>query len=310
MNLRGLIPATVTPFTEDGDVDLVTLEKHVARVARTDGVVGIAVNGHAGEITGLTREERREVVRVARGAVPDGKCLIAGIDGHSPQVLEAVATDAAEAGATGLLVLPPFDTRPLRHLAKDVDAVVGMFAHLDRTVGLPMVVFQYAESSGCAYSIEVLEALAEIRSVVGIKAGTNHITPYVEIYDRLHDKVAVLAANDGPPLLSMLLHGAAGMLVGISVVGTELWVELWRHASQGMAQQAVEIFQQRCLPLTRALFENQMPRTTMSPFAATKEALHQLGELPLAAPRPPAVAPNAEQVEAIRQALVQASLLP
>lgn len=309
MNLRGLTPATVTPFTETGDLDLATLEKHVARVVQTDGVLGVAVNGHAGEITALTREERREVVRVARSAVPDGKSLIAGIDGHSPQVLEAAATDAAEAGATGLLVLPPFDTRPLRHLATDVDAVAGLFAHLDRTVGLPMVVFQYAQPSGCAYPVEVLEALAEIPSVVGIKAGTNHITPYVEIYDRLRDKVAVLAANDGPPLLPMLLHGTAGMLIGISVVGTEIWVELLQHALAGSAQQTVDIFQQRCLPLTDAIFENQMPRTTMSPFAATKEALRQLGELPLAAPRAPAIAPNAEQADAITHALVQASLL-
>lgn len=309
MNLRGLTPATVTPFTESGEVDLAALEKHVARVAQTEGVVGVAVNGHAGEITALTREERREVVRVARGAVPAGKSLIAGIDGHSPQVLEAAAADAAEAGATGFLVLPPFDTRPLRHLATDVDAVVGMFAHLDRKVGLPMVVFQYAEASGCAYSIEVMEALAEIPSVVGIKAGTNHITPYVELYDRLHDKVEVLAANDGPPLLPMLLHGTAGALIGISVVGTELWVELLQEALHGSAERTIEIFRERCLPLTRAIFENQMPRTKMSPFAATKEALRQLGDLSLAAPRPPAIAPNADQADAIREALLQASLL-
>ena len=56
-----------------------------------------------------------------------------------------------------------------------------------------MIVFAYPRSSGCAHSLEVAQALADFRrswSVVGLKAATADITPYIAIYDKLHDKAS------------------------------------------------------------------------------------------------------------------------
>jgi 4-hydroxy-tetrahydrodipicolinate synthase len=308
LKLSGLIPATLTPFTDDNSIDADELVRHVGRVAGHAGVTGVAVNGHAGEISMLDLDERTEVVKVAKSALGD-KLLFAGIEALTADHLERQAAEVASVGADGFLVMPPFDQRSLRHLASDVDSVVKVFSQLDRNVGKPIIVFAYPESSGCSYPLEVLEALAEIPSVVAIKTATGHITPYVDIYDALHEKVSVLAANDGPPLLSMLLHGAAAGLIGISVVGTPIWVDLVREATQGSADAAVKIFRERCLPLTASIFENQTQRTHTSAFGATKEALYQLGELKSPRLRAPGVAPTPEVKERIRRGLIQAGLL-
>jgi len=309
MKLSGLIPATVTPFTEDNTIDEEDLTRHVARVVGHAGVTGVAVNGHAGEITTLSWHERTQVVKLAKSAMSEGKLLFAGIEGHTADALEQQATSAAAAGADGFLVVPPFDSRGSRHLATDVDSVCRVFEQLDRNVGLPMIVFQYPESSGCAYPLAVLEAVARVPSVVAIKAGTGNCTPYVDIYDSLHAEVSVLAACDAPPLLPMLLHGAAGALIGISVVGTEIWVDLVTQATDGSADTAVKIFRERCLPLTRAIFENQQHLTHTSAFGATKEALVQLGQLKSARLRAPGIAPDAQVRQRIRNGLIQAGLL-
>jgi 4-hydroxy-tetrahydrodipicolinate synthase len=308
MKLSGLIPATVTPFTDDNTIDADELVRHVERVAGHTGVTAIAVNGHAGEISMLDHDERTESVKLAKSAVGD-KLLFAGIEAVTADHLEREANDAASVGADGFLVIPPFDSRGLRHLSRDVDSVVKVFSQLDRNVGKPMIVFAYPETSGCAYPLEVLEALAEIPSVVGIKTATGHITPYVDIYDSLHEKVSILAACDAPPLLSMLLHGAAGSLIGISVVGTAIWADLVREATEGSADAAVKIFREKCLPLTKSIFENQTVTTHTSVFGATKEALYQLGELKSPRLRAPGVAPTPEIKERIRRGLVQAGLL-
>lgn len=309
MRVSGLIPATVTPFTEGNAIDGDELARHVAFVASHEGVTGVAVNGHAGEVSMLDHTERSEVVRHARSALPEGKMLIAGIEAPTADHLERQAEAAADAGAEGFLVIPPFDSRGLRHLARNADAVTTLFRQLDRNIGKPMIVFAYPESSGCAYPIEVLRAVAEIPSVVAIKAAVGEPAPYVDIYDELHEKVSILAACDAPALLAMLLHGSDGALLGISTVGTGIWAELVREALHGSADIAVKVFRDRCLPLTRAIYENQRRLTPTSTFGSTKEALYQLGELNSARLRAPGIPPDDAVRERIRRGLVQAGLV-
>lgn len=309
MEVRGLIPATVTPFREDGSIDYKDLEGHLVAVASAEGVFGIAVNGHAGEVLALSPEERAKIVSVARKALPSHIKVIAGIEAHDPEMLVRDGVAARDAGADGLLVLPPFDIRPYRRLAQDPDSVLAVFGKLDREVGLPMIVFQYPDSSGCAYSIAALLRIAELSNVVGVKVSTPEVSRYVEIYEALKGRVAVLPASDAPPLLGMLLHGADGALIGISVVGTPHWFELVREATAGSAQRAKEIFHRVCLPLMAALFENQQPKTLINPFAATKEALMQLGQLRCAQVRPPSIKPDGPRKASIRRALIDAGLL-
>jgi dihydrodipicolinate synthase/N-acetylneuraminate lyase len=129
------------------------------------------------------------------------------------------------------------------------------------------------------------------------------------MYEAVKGRAAVLPASDASPLLGMLLHGAEGSLISISVVGTSHWVELVKEAVQGSAQRAREIFRRVCQPLMDALFENQRHKSLVNPFAATKEALVQLGELRCAQMRPPCIKPDGPRKEAIRRALIDAGLL-
>lgn len=309
MKIRGLIPATITPFREDGSIDYEDLERHIVEVAMAKGVFGVAVNGHAGEILTLTLEERTKIVSVARRALPRHLKLVAGIEAHDPEMLVRDGVATRDAGADALLVLPPFDIRPYRRLAQDPESVFTVFSKLDREIGLPMIVFQYPDASGCAYSLAALLKIAEIPNVVGIKVSTPEVTRYVEIYEALKGRIAILPASDAPPLLGMLLHGADGALISISIVGTAYWSEMINEALEGSAQRAKEIFKHVCIPLMAALFENQQPKTLINPFAATKEALLQLGQLRCAQVRPPSIKPDGPRKAAIRHALVYAGLL-
>jgi len=107
--IRGLIPATLTPFDEAGAVNHQALGEHIRHVASASGLHGIAVNGHAGEVLALTSQERQEVVATARSALPRGLKLIAGIESHSLEQLIQEGLNAKAAGADLLLVIPPYD---------------------------------------------------------------------------------------------------------------------------------------------------------------------------------------------------------
>ena len=63
LDLRGLNPAPVTPFTVDGDVDYAAMADLGKWLARIDGVKTLVVLGHAGEGTFLTQDEQVKVIR-------------------------------------------------------------------------------------------------------------------------------------------------------------------------------------------------------------------------------------------------------
>ena len=307
--IRGLISAVVTPFKADGSIDYKSFEQHVARVASAKGIYGIAVSGHAGEVLTLTSEERIGIVAAAKKVLPRGVKLVAGIASGSMAGLVHEGRIAKQAGAEMLLVLPLSDVRPYRHLCHQPEAVYGVFERMDREVNLPMIVFQYPEATGCAYSLASLERIAGLPNVVGIKAATVTASKYAEINDALGDRLAVLAACDAPSLLGMLLHNAPGALLGISVVGTPHWVELIREATEGDARKAREIHNNFAVPLMDAIYEYQLQKTPVSTCAANKEALTQLGEIPSSWVRPPALNVTPARREAIQAGLQKAGLL-
>src|SRR5215468_9400936 len=77
MLLQGIFPPITTPFYPDGNVYYKKLEANVERYSRTP-VAGIVVLGSTGEAILLSDDERREVLKTARGASGNSKVLIAG----------------------------------------------------------------------------------------------------------------------------------------------------------------------------------------------------------------------------------------
>lgn len=304
----GLYPAVVTPMRSDESLDIDAMISLSERTAAVDGVSGLVALGHAGELLFLDHDERIEVVAAVRKAVPASQQLVVGVEGNTPRRLAEDAARAVDAGADALLVCPPFDMRPTRNLVTDAASVTRFFEAIAARVDVPMIIFQYAKASGLNYPLPVLHALADIDNVVAIKAGTRDVTDYVLLHDAVADRLDVLAASDGPPLLGMLLHGASGALIGVSGVGTQLWAELVALAASGDITAASTLFHTKCLALTDAIYEHQVPTTYISSVASTKEALYQLGLIPDPTVRAPLISPDATAKARIKAALETAGL--
>ena len=67
LDLRGLVPAPVTPFTTDGAVDYAAIQRIGAWLGSVPGVKGLTVLGHAGEGTFLERDEQAKVIEAFAG---------------------------------------------------------------------------------------------------------------------------------------------------------------------------------------------------------------------------------------------------
>jgi 4-hydroxy-tetrahydrodipicolinate synthase len=306
-SLSGLFPAPAVPFDAHDRIAEEELAAHLAAMGRVEGVSGLAVNGHAGELAGLTRDERRRVVRLARAALPAGKIVISGVDEASPEQAVEELAELKGAGADAALVLPPFDNMARRSIAGNRQAVVGYFSALARAE-LPLVVFQYPRATGASYPTPVLAELARMDHVVAVKNAVWDAELYVEQLEAIREHTSVLAACDAPELLSMMIAGADGLLLGASNVGTELWASYVSSLAEGDVDHAAALFVRRLNPLLDAQFGSTRPRSaTFS--AMTKECLRQLGVFSSGRMRAPEVEPDEADKETVTRALQRAGLL-
>src|SRR5205814_1792765 len=80
---------------------------HLRWLADTRGVTGIVANGHAAEVSSLSREERRRALGIALDEVGPRCPVVAGVYADGTHEAVELAKDARAEGAAGVLVFPP-----------------------------------------------------------------------------------------------------------------------------------------------------------------------------------------------------------
>ena len=153
LRFSGVMPANILPFKADLSIDEPAYRGHLRWLADTHGVTGIVANGHASEVSSLSRAERRHSLAIALDEVA-GRCpVIAGV--YTDGTAEAVelARDARAAGAAGILLFPP--TLFMWGALVKPDMVIRHYQEV-AAVGVPIIVFEYPPASGIGYAPETL----------------------------------------------------------------------------------------------------------------------------------------------------------
>ena len=304
LRFSGVMPANILPFKADLTVDEPAYRRHLRWLADTRGVTGIVANGHAAEVSSLTREERKHTLAIALDEVGGACPVIAGV--YSDGTAEAVelAKDAKAAGAAGVLVFPP--TLFMWGAQVKPEMVIRHFSEIAERADLPIVVFEYPPASGIGYSPETLARLARIPQVAAVKDWSNEIVALESNLRALRATgrpVALLSAFTMSLMASFLL-GADGAISGMGSVTADLQAELFEACQKGDLDGA-RLLNDRLAPLVRVFYA--------PPFVdmhnRMKEALVLLGRIPAAHVRPPLTAVSAAEREAIRAALVASGLL-
>src|SRR5689334_6190741 len=134
MRLQGLLSFPLTPFTPEDKVDLDVFAEHVARQIAA-GPTALFVACGTGEFTALSQPEYRDVVRTAV-RVAAGRLPVFAGTGSGPQLARDFAQCAAEEGADGLLLLPPY------LVSSTPEGLVRHVRYVTEATALPLVVYQ------------------------------------------------------------------------------------------------------------------------------------------------------------------------
>jgi 4-hydroxy-tetrahydrodipicolinate synthase len=237
LDLDGLIPATVLPMHADGSIDEPALRRYIAWVVE-QGPVALAINVDTGEGPHLTHDEKVRILRVVREVtdIP----IVAGLAGPSTDAAVRQARDFQAAGADALLVfpIPAYLSSPLN------PAVPVEYHKAIAEVGLPLILFQLQPAlAGVNYERDVLEAIAMVDGVVGIKEASFDARRFVDtarLLEQLPKKITLITGNDNFILESFLL-GATGALIGFGAVMTREQVEMIRAWQDGRTDDAMTL---------------------------------------------------------------------
>jgi dihydrodipicolinate synthase/N-acetylneuraminate lyase len=287
--IRGVHPAIVTIFDEHLEIDHDAVTDEVDRLIE-GGVHGLVACGTMGEANSLSAEERHDViataVRAAAGRVP----VCAGVSAPTAALAGRYAQDAAAAGATGLMTLPPLlygaDRRELAEYLRGVTAATD----------LPVMLYNNPEAAGVDLSPELLAGIvAELPGIAAIKETSGDARRIADLLGRCSGTDILVGGDDWA--LEGAAAGAVGWISGVAVVLPTECVRLWELACAGELAGARALYQ-RLLPLAHL----DMTSKLVQFFKGARDALGLAG----GPCRPPRLALS-EPERAILEAAVTAA---
>jgi len=289
--LRGALTALVTPFQDDGELDLPALTRLVEWQI-VSGIDGLVPCGTTGEGATLRADEHQRVietvVQAASGRVP----VVAGCGTNDTRTTIAAAARAAKAGADALLVVTPYYNKPNR------SGLIAHFAAIADAVELPIVPYNVPGRTGQNLGAELILRLAEIPRVIAVKEAAGNLEQVAAIVAGGRRDFAVLSGDDALALPAVAL-GAAGVISVVSNEAPGPVAEMMRAALAGDFA-AARLVHYRLLPLMRANFLESNP----VPVKAAMSMLGYCGDTL----RPPLGPPEGGTRRAIADALRQAGV--
>jgi len=243
----GIYPPLPTFFDRQDELDLVTLRRHMQRLAET-GIAGYVIMGTNGEAVHLTKEERTQVVETARAAAGEHALILAGCGEQSTRATIANCQQAAHAGANVALVLPPFYFKG----RMDSRALITHYRIVADSSPLPVVIYNMpASTGGLDLDAATICTLAEHPNIIGVKDSAGNMVKLTQIYSATPSRFRVFAGSAGY-LLPALTVGAVGAVAALANVFPHEVCRVQELFNAGQLQEA-RLLQARLAPANTAV---------------------------------------------------------
>ncbi|AEG01213.1 4-hydroxy-tetrahydrodipicolinate synthase [Methylomonas methanica] len=204
--IQGSIVALVTPMTEDGAVDNVSLKKlvefHVEQ--GTDALVAV---GTTGESATLDEDEHCRVIKTVVDYVAGRMPVIAGTGANCTREAIRLTQRAKQAGADACLLVTPYYNKPTQE---------GLYLHykaIAEAVDIPQILYNVPGRTGCDLLPETVGRLSQVENIVGVKEATGKLERVKQIRDLTGEDFALYTGDDATSLEFCLLGGNGSITV-------------------------------------------------------------------------------------------------
>ncbi len=282
-----LLTAMVTPFNEDGSVSYEAAEK-LAALLVADGSDGIVVSGTTGESPSLTDDEKIELVKAIKKAIP-GKAVVAGTGSNDTHHSVKLSERAMKAGADALLAVVPYYNKPPQE---------GMYQHFKAIseVG-PTIMYNIQGRTAVNMTATTTLRCAELPGVIGTKEASGDLDQIGLVCAGKPDNFRVWSGDDSwtLPLLAVGGHGVICVVSHIAGRSMKKMIEAHAKGDNESARRIHSVL----LPVIKALM------TTAANPVPIKSVLNAVG-FPAGPFRLPLVPLTKEQLDSVMQTVRQA----
>ena len=291
---QGIIPAVVTPLTQDGKFNEKAMRKLVNYLI-DGGIHGLFIVGTTGEFYGLTPEEKREIFQVTldetKGRVP----VYAGTNGITTRESVMLTQLAEDCGIDAVSVLTPMFISP------NQDQLITHYKTIAAATSLPVLLYNNPGKTGVNIAAATVAKLAEIPNIVSVKDSSGDLTltsEYIRL-TRHRDDFSVLVGRD-TLIYGALSYGAAGSICACANVAPRLCADIYDKYMAGDIKGSLEA-QFTLAPLRIAFTIGTFP-------SVIKESLALIG-IDVGPCMEPVGPMTQEEREKVRQILIGMGLL-
>ncbi len=287
--LGELLTAMVTPFKDDGSVDLDAF-RALARHLVENGSDGLVVTGTTGETPTLSDDERFALYSAALDEVGDRATVVAGTGTNSTQHSVHLTERAHQLGVDAFLIVTPYYNKPPPR------GIVEHFKAVAAVTDRPIVVYNIPARVVLNIEPETMAELAKIENVRAVKQANDDLDQARRIVELGLD---LYAGDDDLVLPFLELGGVGGVCVHTHVVGPQVkeLIRLWKAGEH----EAARTLERELAPSIELL------RVVGNPIAI-KAALNLLGH-EVGGHRLPLVEATQAEREQVRDCLARLGLL-
>ena len=197
-NLTGVWTALVTPFHEDGSLDMEGFEKLVEKQVKA-GVDGVVVFGTTGDPPTLTVQEKLTLLKKTKAIAGEKIGIMAGSGGNNTAQTVELSKLCVDAGATSLLVVtPPYNKPGLNGLKAHYKAVTD-------AVNIPVTLYHVPGRTGAFLSSDVMLEVLENPQIKAVKEASGDINYFTNI--AMKTEIPMLSGDDFTYLPSLASGG-------------------------------------------------------------------------------------------------------
>src|SRR6266550_8542718 len=254
-----LLTAMITPFKKDGSVDYEAAEK-LAVMLVADGSDGVVVSGTTGESPALSDDEKVELVKAIKKAIP-GKNVVAGTGSNDTHHSVKLSERAMKAGADALLAVVPYYNKPPQE---------GMYQHFKAIseVG-PTIMYNIQGRTAVNMTAATTLRCAQLPGILGVKEASGDLDQVGLVCAGKPDNFRVWSGDDSWTL-PILAVGGYGVICVVSHIAGRSMRRLIDAHSKGDNEIAQDIHH-GLLPVIKALM------TTAANPVPLKSALNEMG---------------------------------
>lgn len=290
--MKGVVPPMITPFKENGELDIEGLKTLVGFLNKE--VDGLFITGSYGAGAMMNLEERKQVVEttisVTQGNIP----VIPMVGTTNTKETVELAQHAEKAGAAAVAAVGPY------YFTHGEDDLLSFYTDLVESVNIPVYLYNNPGFQGYEISMGTIQKMKD-RGLAGVKDATFNILTHAAYQRVLKDYKFDVALGTEAIFASACVLGCEAFIPGLANAFPEINKKMYNEGMSGDFKTC-----------RQTQFEINAIRDIMYLARSTQLAIYAMLEIRgiiKAYPRKPFVPATKQEIESIKKALVEKKMI-